>query len=211
MPFVYRLCWLILQPLVKLFFRFSVTGLEHLPKSGAVVIACNHASYLDPPLVALALTRQTYFLARQSLFRNRLFGGFIRYFGAYPVSRSDARGMLTALRILKEAKPLLVFPEGTRTLDGKLQTIKTGAAWLAVHSQCSIVPVWIQGSYKALPKGSSLPKPAKITVVIGEPINPNQDETLDKEQRISAATQTLQLVFSTMENHFLSLENKSRN
>lgn len=211
MPLVYRICWLILQPLVKIFFRFSVTGLEHFPKTGAVVIACNHASYLDPPLVALALPRQIFFLARKSLFHNWLFGSLIHYFGAYPVSRSDAKGMLTALRILKEEKPLLVFPEGTRTMDGKLQVVKSGAAWLAVHTQCKIIPVWIQGSYQALPKGGSLPKPSKVCVVIGEPIDPNQAETIKKEAQIEAATKSLQSALSTMEKQFLLLQNKSRN
>lgn len=209
MPFIYRITWLLLQPIVKIFFRLSVRGLEHLPKSGAVVIACNHASFLDPPLIALAMPRQIFFLARKTLFKNKLFGGFIKYYGAYPVSRSDARGMLTALRLLKDDKPLLLFPEGTRTLDGKLQPIKTGTAWLAVHGNCQILPIWIEGSYQSFPKGNKYPKPAKITVEIGTLINPKDIIGNNEDEIILNTTKELQNVMSHFEQKMIDQRNES--
>lgn len=209
MPIIYRITWLLLQPIVKIFFGLSVRGLEHLPNSGAVVIACNHASFLDPPLIALAMPRQIVFLARKTLFRNKLFGGFIKYYGAYPVSRNDAKGMLTALRLLRGERPLLLFPEGTRTMDGKLQPVKTGTAWLAVHANCLIVPIWIDGSYQSFPKGNKFPKPAKISVEIGKPINPLEINGNNDDEVIINTTKELQEVMSRFEQKMINQRNES--
>lgn len=209
MPLFYRISWLIIMPIAKLFFGFSVKGVENFPKSGAVVVASNHASYLDPVIVGLALPRQIFYLARKSLFKNPWFAALIKYYGAYPLSRSDAKGMLTALRLLKESKPLLVFPEGTRTLDGKLQPVKTGAAWLAFHGKCPIVPVWIEGSFESYPKGRKFPKTAKITVAIGKPINPIEIGGKDDEENITLATNDLQDSLAQFEQNFTEQKNLS--
>ncbi len=192
-----------LQPVAKLLFGFTVTGFQNLPPKGAVVIACNHCSYLDPPLVAISVRRQICFLARASLFRNRLFGALIKSFGARPVSRSDAGGMKSALRLLREQNALLLFPEGTRSLDGKLQPIKSGTAWLAIYGRCPIVPVWIDGSYRALPKGGSVPKFKKIRVEIGEMIDPLEIEAVDRDALIAAVTERLSSRLQEMEQRYL--------
>jgi 1-acyl-sn-glycerol-3-phosphate acyltransferase len=195
--------------LAKIFFGFSVKGVENFPKTGSIVIACNHASYLDPPLVALAMPRKIYSLARKTLFKNAWFAAFITYYGACPVSHNNAKGMLTALRLLREDKPLLLFPEGTRTVDGKLQPIKSGAAWLAVHGKCSIIPVWIAGTYEAYPKGGKFPKMAKITIDIGKPFNPTDMGGMNEEETIILTTQELQNRMNQFEQKMIEQRNIS--
>ena len=128
----YRFWWYAYQPLIKMYFRISSAGMENIPSAGPVILAANHCSYLDPFLITLCVRRQIYQLARESLFRNPLFAKLIWSYGARPISRSDARGLKSALTLLQEDKTLLLFPEGTRTRDGNLQRLKTGAAWLAV-------------------------------------------------------------------------------
>jgi 1-acyl-sn-glycerol-3-phosphate acyltransferase len=165
----------ILKPLalavMRLLFGLQGRGMEHIPARGPVLIVANHSSFLDPPLVGGVATRQLSFMAKEELFRVPLLGGLIRRLNARPVRRdgADASALRTALRILQDGGVLLMFPEGTRGPEGTLREPKPGAAMLAVLSGAQVVPVFIEGSGRAWPRGQSLPRLAKVRVTFGPP------------------------------------------
>jgi 1-acyl-sn-glycerol-3-phosphate acyltransferase len=166
----------ILKPLavavMRVLFRLEGRGMEHIPARGPVLLVANHSSFLDPPLVGGASPRQLSFMAKEELFRVPGFGALIRRLNARPVRRdgADASALRTALRILQEGGVLLMFPEGTRGPEGTLREPKPGAAMLAVLSHAQVVPVFIEGSGNAWPRGRTLPRPAKVTVTFGPPM-----------------------------------------
>ena len=159
-------------PLMRAFFGLSSRGREHVPVSGPVLLVANHVSLLDPPLVGGAVPRQLSFLAKAELFRVPLFGGLIRRLGAQPLRRegADASALRAALRVLKQGGALLVFPEGTRGREGALGPAKPGAGMLAVVAGAPVVPVYIEGSGRAWPRGRRFPRPANVTVTFGPPL-----------------------------------------
>ena len=157
--------------LMRLLFRLEGRGTEHVPAQGPVLLVANHSSLLDPPLVGGVAPRQLSFMAKAELFRVPLFGALIRRLNARPVrlEGADAGALRTALRVLQEGGVLLMFPEGTRGPEGALREPKPGAAMLAVTSGAPVVPVFIQGSGRAWPRGRTLPRPAKVRVTFGPP------------------------------------------
>ena len=165
----------ILKPIallvMRVLFRLEGRGMEHVPTTGPVLLVANHSSFLDPPLVGGVAPRQLSFMAKAELFKVPLFGGLIRRLNARPVRRegADAAALRTALRILQDGGVLLMFPEGTRGPEGTLREPKPGAAMLAVMSGAPVVPVFVQGSGRAWPRGQTLPRPAKVTVTFGHP------------------------------------------
>lgn len=160
--------------LMRLFFRLEARGREHVPREGALLLVSNHVSVLDPPLVGGAAPRKLYFLAKEELFRIPIFGRLIHAVNARPVRRdgSDSRALKTTLRLLGEGKAILIFPEGTRGRgDGRLGEGKPGAGMLAVMSGAAVVPVYVSGTDRALPRGATLPRPAKVRVRFGPPLH----------------------------------------
>lgn len=163
----------VLKPLVVLLMRtwfgLHVRGAEHIPPSGPALIVSNHQSILDPPVIGGAARRPIYFLAKAELFRIPLFGRLIRALHARPVRRegSDPRALRTAALLLEEGKALLVFPEGTRSLDGRLGKGKPGVGMLAVTSGAPVVPAYVSGTLAALPKGAAWPRRSQVSVSFG--------------------------------------------
>ena len=160
--------------LMRLFFRLEARGREHVPREGALLLVSNHVSVLDPPLVGGAAPRKLYFLAKEELFRIPIFGRLIHAVNARPVRRdgSDSRALKSTLRLLGEGKAILIFPEGTRGRgDGRLGEGKPGAGMLAVMSGAAVVPVYVSGTDRALPRGATLPRPAKVRVRFGPPLH----------------------------------------
>jgi len=155
--------------LMRLLFGLEGRGTEHVPAHGPVLLVANHSSFLDPPLVGGVAPRPLSFMAKAELFRVPLLGALIRRLNARPVRRegADAGALRTALRILQDGGVLLMFPEGTRGPEGTLREPKPGAAMLAVTSGAPVVPVFVQGSGRAWPRGRTLPRPAKVTVTFG--------------------------------------------
>src|SRR5262245_9059748 len=127
---------------------------------------------LDPALIGCMVPRELDYMAKTELFRVPGFGGLIRRLNAHPVDRSgsDSAALRLALRLLSAGRGLLVFPEGTRGTEGRLQPPQAGAGMLAVLSEAPVVPVYIQGSGRALPKGAVVPRPVRVTVTYGAPI-----------------------------------------
>ncbi len=161
----------------RLMFRLEVHGAEHIPASGGCLMASNHASYMDPLLVGSAIRhRAVRFMARGTLFRFKPFGWFLRKMGTVPIDRD--RGDLSALRkgvrLLKSGRLLCLFPEGTRTMDGRLQEAKGGIGLLIAKASVPVIPVYIDGSYRAFPRGAILIRPKKVNVYYGKPIMPDE-------------------------------------
>jgi len=145
---LYSLVRLALKGLVGLASGWEVRGREHIPRSGAVIVASNHVSFLDPPLVGTAAVRELHFLAKEELFRPPVFGSLIRTFHAIPIRRGmvDLSGMARATEVLKAGHALILFPEGSRMRDGVLHRARPGVGMLAVGGDARIVPCFITGS-----------------------------------------------------------------
>lgn len=173
MPFFYRFILFVSWCFFRFFYRNQIYGLEHYVKSPAI-IAANHLSFLDPPLVASSWPQEIHFLAREGLFRNPVFGGLIRSLNSHPVrgDASDVSVFKTILHLLKEGKQILLFPEGSRSENGDLDTIKQGIGMLLMRSQTLIIPVYIHGTYEIWSRHRKFPKLwGKTACVIGTPIS----------------------------------------
>ena len=163
-----------LKILLIIYNRCSAKWLEKLDPNEKFIVACNHASNLDPVIVGCFFPRRLRYFAKEELFTNKLFGACITALGAVPVSRADnasAAGALKGfMKLYKEGSDVLIFPEGGRTLDGNLQPLEAGVALIASHERAPILPVFIKGSFKAMPPGAALIKPCKLNITFGKPL-----------------------------------------
>jgi len=126
----------------------EVRGIENIPRTGALIVASNHLSFWDPPLVGSAVPREAYYLAKEELFETPVLGWMIRSVHSIPIRRgsADLRGLSRAIAILKRGKTLVMFPEGSRMKDGELHPARPGLGLLAVQADATIVPCYISGS-----------------------------------------------------------------
>ncbi len=129
---------------------WKVTGRERVPRTGGLIVASNHVSFWDPPLVGAALPREMHFLAKEELFRPPLFGALIRAYNSIPIRRgvADLSGMARAIEVLRQGRALLMFPEGSRMRDGELHPARPGVGMLAVNADVPILPVFVSGSQR---------------------------------------------------------------
>ncbi|MEG1726333.1 MAG: lysophospholipid acyltransferase family protein [Acidaminococcaceae bacterium] len=174
----YKSIRFILYLIFKITLRLEIYGCENIPRTGPVVVASNHLSLLDPPLIGVAATRQVYFMAKKELFVFIL-GDIYKALGAFPVSRgtADRTAIKHAIELLQNAKVLAIFPEGTRSKDGKLAKAEPGALMMAGKARAVIVPTAIKGSDLKRQK-SWWPK---VTITFGKPIYFPNDEPINKE------------------------------
>lgn len=167
--------WFIRATVKWLYFKLtggmSVSGVENVPLKGPILVAPNHSSYLDPPVVGCALPRILSFMAKEELFRNAFFSGLIRSLGAFPVRRGagDLESIRLALSILEQDRALLVFPEGTRNLGEAMLPMNRGVEMLARKSGAQVVPVGIVGTSLKWGKGKK-PKWGGVRVRFGPPM-----------------------------------------
>jgi 1-acyl-sn-glycerol-3-phosphate acyltransferase len=193
--FWYAMLWCPCYAISQVWFRYQFRGKGYVPVEGPVLLVSNHQSNLDPVLVGIACPRQLKYLARQGLFFWP-FSLWIRSLGAVPIDRERGAlsGIRTTLELLKKQNAVLVFPEGSRTGNGKLDVMLPGFSLLARRSGATIVPVGIVGAFDALPRGAVLPRPHSIRLAFGPPITKQQAAELSDqqltvlvEQRIRAA------------------------
>jgi 1-acyl-sn-glycerol-3-phosphate acyltransferase len=165
------------------YFRIRYSGLKNIPREGGILAVSNHQSHLDPPLIGAGCPRRMNYLARETLFHPPFFGRFIYSVGAIPLDREGVglSGIKESLKRLKRGEMLLVFPEGTRTPDGEIHPFKPGFTTLAVRSKSAILPIAIEGAYRAWPKKAKFPRPHGVHVHFGPPIL--LDEYKDIEER----------------------------
>jgi 1-acyl-sn-glycerol-3-phosphate acyltransferase len=144
----YSVTWFMLNGLVRVASGWEVEGREGFPRSGGLIVASNHISYLDPPLIGTAATRELHYLAKEELFRVPVLGPLITAFNSIPIRRgmADLSGLTRATELLKSGGALIMFPEGSRMRDGELHPGRPGVGMLAANSGAAIVPCYISGS-----------------------------------------------------------------
>jgi len=154
--------------------KIEVQGHGHIPMGTPVVFACNHASQFDIPIVQEALPIQFRFVVKKELFKIPLFGFALHHAGYIPIDRSGGKAALRSVQEaaerLKKGTPIVIFPEGTRSPDGRLMPFKVGGILIAIKAGCPIVPVAISGSHHVLPKGSIRVRPGRIRMTFGLPV-----------------------------------------
>ena len=179
-----------------MFFRGEVAGTENLPAAGAFLVAGNHASFLDPPLIGVHVPRQLCFFARKTLWKPGVAAWWLDAVGTIPVDRDggqDISALKRVLRSLKENKGLILFPEGTRSRDGRLQPPKSGVGFIACRAQVPVVPARIFGSFQAFGRGVKFPRlGTPVSVVFGPPLPPAAyDEPRAGKERYQIASERI--------------------
>lgn len=168
----YRMGWCLFRLAFATYFRWRVFNPERVPPTGPVILASNHASILDPPLVGSGLHRGCNFLARETLFRFPGIGALLRSWQAVPVDRDGGggAGLKAILSRLLAGGVIILFPEGTRTQDGKLQSARSGIGLTVIKSDAPVVPVRVFGTFEAYGRDAKFPKPKRVMVKYGVPM-----------------------------------------
>lgn len=169
---LFRVCRLIAMALSCTYFPGGVEGLEHLPVEGPYILAPVHRSYVDWLIVARVTRRRLRFITKDEVFRWPWLSRFIQLLGAFPVHRgsADREAFNQSLGALAGGEPLVLFPEGTRRSGLVVQPLLDGAAYLALRAGVPIVPVGIGGTERRMPRGSAFPRPGRVKIVIGPPL-----------------------------------------
>jgi 1-acyl-sn-glycerol-3-phosphate acyltransferase len=181
MSFLYRLGYSLSLAAAHCFFNYRILHRERLLENEGVLIVANHASYLDPPLIGIGYRKSIWFLARKTLFRG--FGGWLYpRLNCIPVDQegSDVAGLKTIIRLLRGGERVLLFPEGSRSIDGQLDPGEPGVGLVVAKARVPVQPVRIFGTHDVLPRGSAIPRPGKIRVVVGEPLRFSDEELAGK-------------------------------
>ncbi len=157
----------------KLLYRHKIYGLKNVPP-GAAILAANHVSFYDPPILSTSTPYEVHFLARKTLFDSIVLGPLIRRLNAHPVSgkAQDVAVFKTIVRLMKEGKKVIIFPEGKRSLNGTLQPIKPGISLLISRTGAAVVPAYLHGTFEVWPSGKKFPKLfGKTACVFGKPMH----------------------------------------
>jgi 1-acyl-sn-glycerol-3-phosphate acyltransferase len=184
---------LVAGPILKTVFRPWISGLENIPRDGAVILASNHLSVIDSIFLPLVIDRRIYFLAKSDYFVGRTFKGwliknFLLGTGMLPIDRSGGKAseasLNTGLEVLAKGDVLGIYPEGTRSPDAKLYRGRTGVARMVLEAHVPVVPVAMIDTDKVMPIGSKLPKVRRIGIVFGEPLDFSRFEGMEGDRFI---------------------------
>jgi 1-acyl-sn-glycerol-3-phosphate acyltransferase len=201
---LYRVVWCIIRVLMVTLLRRRVHGAEHVPPRGAVIIASNHISNLDPPLVGTAIWRPFAFMAKEELFHNRFFGAFIRRLYAFPVRRGapDRAALKQALDLLGRGWGLVMFPEGTRSEDGELKEPEMGVGMIALRSGVPVIPAYVTGTDQVMPKGGGI-RLARVAITFGPPLRftATEGEKPGREEYEAAAREIMAAIARIRDAH----------
>ncbi len=160
--------------------------MQQVPTDRPVIFACNHASLLDIPILYNALPVEFRFIVKKELFKVPLLGFAMKTAGYIPIDRARGRAALSSMKEaankIRQGASIVIFPEGTRSSDGRLQDFKEGAFMLAVRSGCPVVPVAIRGSSKILKKGSIVAHPGQVEVIVGNPLEVTGTTSADRKR-----------------------------
>lgn len=204
--FGYRLAQLVTFSIFKILFRISVKGIENIPTSGGVIIASNHAAFVDPPCVGATVPREMTFFAKKELFSIPVVREFITYTNSIPVDRRGySRGALKEIiERLKNGWAVLIFPEGTRTRTGEFLEPKSGAGMAAVMADVPVVPCWIEGSLNAKPFIS------KITLHFLPPFNPSEIEANTRKEHYLLVSERIMYDIKCLYKTHMALRNEAK-
>lgn len=183
-------------PFIRLMFRTRVEGVEHIPDTGPVIMAGNHLTFIDSMILPLVLKRQVCFIGKDEYvtgkgLKGRLMAWFFTGVGMVPVDRDGANGgvaaLMTGRRILEEGRMFGIYPEGTRSPDGRLYRGRTGIARLTMMTGAPVVPFAVIGTDKLQPGGSGMPRPGRVTIRFGEPMEFSRYEGMDRDRYVLRA------------------------
>jgi 1-acyl-sn-glycerol-3-phosphate acyltransferase len=169
----YNLSWSVLAPTLRTMFKVKFAGRRNIPKKGPAILASNHLSFLDHAMVALGTPRQIHFISKSQHFDDPLRRYFFTALGVIPLKRGegDKEAFERSVQVLKEGKLFCIYPEGTRSLDGKLHRGHSGVARLAAITKAPVVPAAMIGTFEAMPKGAARPRLVPVTVKYGKPVD----------------------------------------
>jgi len=189
---------------LRLFYRHHVYGLER-SYPDAAIIACNHASYLDPLIAGVSFPKAIHYLAKKSLFDSPLFGWIIRRLNAHPI-RGGAQNV-SAIKmvgsLIEEKKKVLIFPEGTRSKDGELQPVQPGIGMLLLHYKCCVIPTYIHGSYEIWKPSKRFPKLlGRTACIFGTPIYWDEFDKLEKKEAQKAVVNRIETALLDLKNWY---------
>jgi len=177
---LYEVVHSVVPPLAKVLWRPDVTGLEHVPATGPVILASNHLSFVDSVVIPILVPRKVVFLAKSDYFNGSgvtgaLSRAWFEGLGMLPVDRDDTKAAIasldTALEVLGRGEAFGIYPEGTRSRDGRIYRGRTGVGHLALTAGCPVVPVGLTGTQEIQPVGARLPRLATVSVTFGEPLD----------------------------------------
>jgi 1-acyl-sn-glycerol-3-phosphate acyltransferase len=211
---LYKLTRFVVSVVFQLYFRTEYIGVEKVPETGAMIVAPNHVSYLDPIWVSIPFERPLRYMTWDKMTGLPLLGNLMRAYGAFPVNIESQSGDRAALRLsimhLRAGGGLVIFPEGARTRDGKLMPFKAGVIRLALDTGVPIVPVSIIGGYEAYSPHHFYPRPYKLKVIYHEPIilNPPADKAQMKDYLREEVERLRLIVASALPPEAVPLEGK---
>jgi 1-acyl-sn-glycerol-3-phosphate acyltransferase len=192
-----RVILFIVRPLAlwlsRFFFRIKFRGVENIPEEGACIITPNHQAYADPIWITIPFRRRIYYMAWAKMFKVPVLGFIMRIFGAFPVKleSTDPKAQREAVELLKRDCALVIFPEGGRTIDGKLMPFKAGAFRLALTQGVAILPVTIEGGYEIWPRHKIFPRTGALTITYHKPIQ--VERPTDEVSRVEIKERARQL------------------
>jgi 1-acyl-sn-glycerol-3-phosphate acyltransferase len=183
--------------------RLHVSGLEHVRSLGSCIYVANHLSFVDVWVLLVALPGSLRFVAKRELFRIPVFGTALRTSGQIRLDRQNRRAAVDAFaeagQLLRQGHSAVVFPEGTRSLDGSLQPLKKGAFVLAIATQHPVVPVVVRGTFRILPKGGIVPRAGRVEVRIGAPIPTEGLAYEDRDALVARAAQAMTVLLDSVD------------
>lgn len=193
MRLYYRCCRFLCQWTMTLLLKARVFGTRNVPREGGVLLVCNHQSFMDPVLVTMALPREGNYMARDSLFRNRFFRLLIESLNAFPVRRNtaDLGAVKEAMRRLKQGRVVVLYPEGTRTEDGRIGPMLPGLGAIAKKAGTPIVPTLIDGVFQAWPRDRKWPGVGDVIIEYGRPILPHEYAHLTADELMEQVRERL--------------------
>lgn len=177
-------------------FQCRIQGQENVPAKGGLLIVSNHLSFLDPSLMAAAITREVHFLARKTLFKKNGFGALIRSLNSIPIDqdRPDMNGLRLVIKHLQQGDAVVLFPEGARSPDGKIQPGQVGAGLVALKAGVPILPVYLHGTFEALPRGARGLRCHPVGAIIGAPYTLPPAAKGDKDAYQRASDEMMQKI-----------------
>jgi len=186
----------LLGPLLRTVFRPWVRGAENIPKSGPAIVVCNHVSFVDSVFLPLVLPRQMSFLAKSDYFTGKgIKGFFVRTFmiaaGQLPIDRTGGKAseasLNTGLRVISEGRLLGIYPEGTRSPDGRMYRGRTGVARMVLEAQVPVIPTAVVGTIDVMPLGAKMPKVKRVGVIVGKPLDFSRFHGMDGDRFVLRA------------------------
>lgn len=189
---LYGILWILVRTIGRLCFHFRVVGA--VPRTGGFIVAANHASYLDIPLLGCGMWRRAWFLGRSDLFPVPGLNVVCQWLGWIPLrtGRLDRDAFSKAVTLIKEGKVVVIFPEGSRSLDGRLQSPKPGIGVIVAQTGCPVVPAYLKGTHDVLPAGVKWPRFNPVTVLYGDSLTfPRSGENGEAKQFYQEVSRTV--------------------